>query len=139
MKRLNTVLKEDGVDTDLILLIRTILATSKEIAFRVSQGELAGVLGSTLNENVQGEVQKKLDVIANQLLKDILLDDSSVRSVASEEEDHAVGGHPEGKFIVAFDPLDGSSNIDVNGQIGTIFTIYLARDDVPFDSLLFFL
>lgn len=58
MKRLNTVLKEDGVDTDLILLIRTILATSKEIAFRVSQGELAGVLGSTLNENVQGEVQK---------------------------------------------------------------------------------
>ncbi|MFT7568851.1 MAG: fructose-1,6-bisphosphatase I, partial [Pseudoalteromonas distincta] len=57
MKRLNTVLKEDGVDTDLILLIRTILATSKEIAFRVSQGELAGVLGSTLNENVQGEVQ----------------------------------------------------------------------------------
>jgi len=134
MKRLNTVLKEDGVDTDLILLIRTILATSKEIAFRVSQGELAGVLGSTLNENIQGEVQKKLDVIANQLLKDILLDDSSVRSVASEEEDHAVGGHPEGKFIVAFDPLDGSSNIDVNGQIGTIFTIYLARDDVAFDS-----
>lgn len=134
MKRLNTVLKEDGVRTDLILLIRTILATSKEIAFRVGQGELAGVLGSTMNENIQGEVQKKLDVIANQLLKDILLDDSSVRTVASEEEDHAVGGHPEGTFIVAFDPLDGSSNIDVNGQIGTIFTIYLARDDVPFDS-----
>ncbi|CAI86814.1 MULTISPECIES: class 1 fructose-bisphosphatase [Pseudoalteromonas] len=134
MKRLNTVLKEDGVQTDLILLIRTILATSKEIAFRVSQGELAGVLGSTLNENIQGEVQKKLDVIANQLLKDILLDDNSVRTVASEEEDHAVGANPEGKFIVAFDPLDGSSNIDVNGQIGTIFTIYLARDDVPYDS-----
>lgn len=134
MKRLNTVLKEDGVQTDLILLIRTILATSKEIAFRVSQGELAGVLGSTLNENIQGEVQKKLDVMANQLLKDILLEDSSVRTVASEEEDHAVGANPEGKFIVAFDPLDGSSNIDVNGQIGTIFTIYLARDDVPYDS-----
>ena len=134
MKRLNTVLKEDGVQTDLILLIRTILATSKEIAFRVSQGELAGVLGSTLNENIQGEVQKMLDVMANQLLKDILLEDSSVRTVASEEEDHAVGANPEGKFIVAFDPLDGSSNIDVNGQIGTIFTIYLARDDVPYDS-----
>jgi fructose-1,6-bisphosphatase I len=134
MKRLNTVLKEDGVRTDLILLIRTILATSKEIAFRVGQGELAGVLGSTMNENIQGEVQKKLDIIANQLLKDILLEDSSVRTVASEEEDHAVGSHPDGAFIVAFDPLDGSSNIDVNGQIGTIFTIYLARDDVPFDS-----
>ena len=134
MKRLNTVLKEDGVETDLILLIRTILATSKEIAFRVSQGELAGVLGSTLNENVQGEVQKKLDVIANQLLKDILIDDTLVKSVASEEEDHVVGAHPDGKFIVAFDPLDGSSNIDVNGQIGTIFTIYPARDDVAYDS-----
>ena len=134
MKRLNTVLKEDGVETDLILLIRTILATSKEIAFRVSQGELAGVLGSTLNENIQGEVQKKLDVIANQLLKDILIDDTLVKSVASEEEDHAVGAHPDGKFIVAFDPLDGSSNIDVNGQIGTIFTIYPARDDVAYDS-----
>ncbi|TMP02860.1 class 1 fructose-bisphosphatase [Pseudoalteromonas sp. S3178] len=134
MKRLNTVLKEDGVETDLILLIRTILATSKEIAFRVSQGELAGVLGSTLNENIQGEVQKKLDVIANQLLKDILIDDTLVKSVASEEEDHAVGAHPDGKFIVAFDPLDGSSNIDVNGQIGTIFTIYPARNDVAYDS-----
>ncbi|KPZ52006.1 MULTISPECIES: class 1 fructose-bisphosphatase [Pseudoalteromonas] len=134
MKRLNKVLKEDGVETDLIMLIRTLLATTKEIAFRVSQGELAGVLGSTLNENIQGEVQKKLDVIANQLLKDTLIDDELVKTVASEEEDNAVGAHPDGKYIVAFDPLDGSSNIDVNGQIGTIFTIYPAKADVPYDS-----
>lgn len=134
MKRLVPVLKQDGVNTELIMLIRTILAASKEIAFRVSQGELAGVLGSTLDENIQGEVQKKLDVVANQLLKDILLDDDSVRAIASEEEDDVVGAHPDGRYIVAFDPLDGSSNIDINGQIGTIFTIYQARDDVPFDS-----
>lgn len=134
MRRLVPVLKQDGVDTDLIMLIRTILAASKEIAFRVSQGDLAGILGSTLNENIQGEVQKKLDVLSNKLLKDILLDDDSVMAIASEEEDHAVGGHPEGKYIVAFDPLDGSSNIDVNGQIGTIFTIYPARQDVAYDS-----
>ncbi len=134
MKRLNKVLKQDGVETDLIMLIRTLLATTKEIAFRVSQGELAGVLGSTLNENIQGEVQKKLDVIANQLLKDTLIDDDLVKTVASEEEDNAVGAHPDGKYIVAFDPLDGSSNIDVNGQIGTIFTIYPAKVDVPYDS-----
>lgn len=134
MKRLVPVLKQDGVDTDLIMLIRTILATSKEIAFRVSQGELAGVLGSTLDENIQGEVQKKLDVVSNQLLKDMLMDDDSVRAIASEEEDYVVGAHPEGKYIVAFDPLDGSSNIDINGQIGTIFTIYEGRDEVPFDS-----
>ena len=79
MKRLNKVLKQDGVETDLIMLIRTLLATTKEIAFRVSQGELAGVLGSTLNENIQGEAQKKLDVIANQLLKDTLIDDDLVK------------------------------------------------------------
>ncbi|MDQ9090320.1 class 1 fructose-bisphosphatase [Pseudoalteromonas haloplanktis] len=134
MKRLIPVLKSDGVETDLIMLIRTILATSKEIAFRVSQGELAGVLGSTLDENIQGEVQKKLDVIANQLLKDMLLVEDCVAAVASEEEDHAVPGNPAGRYIVAFDPLDGSSNIDINGQIGTIFTIYEKRDDVPYDS-----
>ncbi|WP_064435511.1 class 1 fructose-bisphosphatase [Pseudoalteromonas neustonica] len=134
MKRLIPVLKNDGVETDLIMLIRTILATSKEIAFRVGQGELAGVLGSTLDENIQGEVQKKLDVIANQLLKDMLLEEDSVAAIASEEEDHAVPGNPDGHYIVAFDPLDGSSNIDVNGQIGTIFTIYAKRDDVPHDS-----
>ena len=134
MKRLVPVLKQDGVNTDLIMLIRTILAASKEIAFRVSQGELAGVLGSTLDENIQGEVQKKLDVLANQLLKDMLLDDDSVRAIASEEEDDVVGAHPKGDYIVAFDPLDGSSNIDINGQIGTIFTIYKAREDVAYDS-----
>lgn len=138
MKRLIPVLKQDGVNTDLIMLIRTILAASKEIAFRVSQGELAGVLGSTLDENIQGEVQKKLDVLANQLLKDILMDDDAVRAIASEEEDFVVGANPKGDYIVAFDPLDGSSNIDINGQIGTIFTIYKAREDVPFDSELQF-
>lgn len=138
MKRLVPVLKQDGVHIDLIMLIRTILAASKEIAFRVSQGDLAGVLGSTLDENIQGEVQKKLDVLSNQLLKDMLLDDDSVRAIASEEEDHVVGAHPDGKYIVAFDPLDGSSNVDINGQIGTIFTIYKAREDVPFDSELQF-
>ena len=116
MQRLIPVLKKDAVETELIMLIRTILAACKEIAFRVSQGELAGVLGSTLDENIQGEVQKKLDVIANQLLKDMLLEEASVAAIASEEEDHAVAGNAKGQYIVAFDPLDGSSNIDVNGR-----------------------
>ncbi len=138
MQRLIPVLKKDNVDLELIMLIRTILAASKEIAFRVSQGALAGVLGSTLDENIQGEVQKKLDVLANQLLRDILLDDDSVRAIASEEEDFVVAGHKGAPYIVAFDPLDGSSNVDINGQIGTIFTIYAARDDVADDSELQF-
>ncbi|MDQ9094064.1 class 1 fructose-bisphosphatase [Pseudoalteromonas haloplanktis] len=138
MQRLIPVLKRDNVELELIMLIRTVLAASKEISFRVSQGALAGVLGSTLDENIQGEVQKKLDVLANQLLKDMLLDDDSVRAIASEEEDFVVAGTPNAPYIVAFDPLDGSSNIDINGQIGTIFTIYKARNDVPDDSELQF-
>lgn len=131
MKRLIPVLKADNTPMELTMLIRTILAGCKEISFRVGQGALAGVLGSTLDENIQGETQKKLDVLSNQLLKDILLDDDSVKAIASEEEDDIVAGNENGQYIIAFDPLDGSSNIDINGQIGTIFTIYAARDDVP--------
>ena len=138
MKQLVSVLKQDSVDIQLIMLIKTILVATKEIAFRVNQGALAGVLGSTLDHNVQGEVQKKLDVLSNQILKDALLGDATVRTLASEEEDSVVGGNLDGNYIVAFDPLDGSSNIDINGQIGTIFTIYNARYDVPFDSELQF-
>ena len=69
MKRLNSQLQEDGAPMELILLLRTLLAGCKEIAFRVSQGALADVLGSTLSENVQGETQKKLDVIPTKSLK----------------------------------------------------------------------
>lgn len=138
MQRLVPTLRKDGVQPELLNVIRTLLAATKEISFRVGQGALAGVLGSTLDENIQGETQKNLDVLSNQLLKDLLLDESAVRAIASEEEDCSVVGNPEGAFVVAFDPLDGSSNIDINGQIGTIFTIYPARNDVPADSELQF-
>ena len=123
MKRLNSQLQEDGCPLELILLIRTLLAGCKEISFRVSQGELAGVLGSTLSENVQGERQKKLDVISNQILKDILSESGYVKALSSEEEDEVVGCNPDGKYLVSIDPLDGSSNIDINSLIGTIFSI----------------
>jgi fructose-1,6-bisphosphatase I len=108
---------------ELILLIRTLLAGCKEISFRVSQGALAGVLGSLLSENVQGETQKKLDVISNQILKDILSESGYVKAISSEEEDDVVACHPDGKYLVSFDPLDGSSNTDINSLIGTIFSI----------------
>lgn len=123
MKRLNSQLQEDGAPMELILLIRTLLAGCKEISFRVSQGALAGVLGSLLSENVQGETQKKLDVISNQILKDILKESGYVKSISSEEEDDVVACHPDGKYLVSFDPLDGSSNTDINSLIGTIFSI----------------
>jgi fructose-1,6-bisphosphatase I len=134
MKRLMSVLKDDGVEQSLITVIRTILAASKELSFRISQGELSGILGSTLDENIQGEQQKALDVIANQLIKDLLAEEADVRSLASEEEEHIVPVNETGKYVIAFDPLDGSSNTDVNAQIGTIFTIFPARDDIAADD-----
>jgi fructose-1,6-bisphosphatase I len=134
MRRLPPVLIEDGCPRDLLSLIRTILAACKEISFRVSQGELSGVLGSTLDENIQGETQKKLDVLSNQLLKDILLESGYVKAIASEEEDYTVAGNPDAEYIVAFDPLDGSSNTDINSLVGTIFSIMRAPKDKAADD-----
>ncbi|KNC67246.1 class 1 fructose-bisphosphatase [Pseudoalteromonas ardens] len=138
MRRLPPVLIEDGCSRELVSLIRTILAACKEISFRVGQGALSGVLGSTLDENIQGETQKKLDVLSNQLLKDILLESGYVKAIASEEEEGTVAGSPDAKFIVAFDPLDGSSNTDINSLVGTIFSIMEAPEDAdPADPTIF--
>lgn len=102
----------------------TIMANScVKISALVERGALAGVLGSSENENIQGETQKKLDIIANDLLKADFALCPNVAAIASEEEDVSLGLHEDGQFLVAFDPLDGSSNIDVNGQIGSIFSI----------------
>lgn len=138
MKNVFSVLRSDAVADDLIRVIETVLDASKEIAFRVRQGALAGVLGSTQDENIQGETQKQLDIISNQLLKDLLLVNPAVAALASEEEDTVVAANAAGKYVVAFDPLDGSSNIDINGQIGTIFSIYRALDLIPHSSELQF-
>jgi fructose-1,6-bisphosphatase I len=124
----------ESVEAPLLQLLENLVNATTDIAFRVRQGALAGVLGSTQDENIQGETQKRLDVISNQLLKDLLLACPHVRAIASEEEDTVVAGTAGGEFIVAFDPLDGSSNIDINGQIGTIFSIYRARENIPADD-----
>lgn len=129
MQRLIPTLRRDHVEEGLISVINTLQICAKEISFRLHQGELAGVLGSTLDENIQGETQKKLDVLANQLLKDILLENSHIRAVASEEEEGIVDGHTTGDYLVAFDPLDGSSNIDINSMVGTIFSVLPAPKD----------
>ncbi|MRJ42517.1 MULTISPECIES: class 1 fructose-bisphosphatase [Idiomarina] len=123
MQRLIPTLRQDQVDEALISVIHSLQITAKEISFRVGQGDLAGVLGSTLSENIQGETQKKLDILSNQLIKDILLECGHVRAVASEEEEGIVLGHENGGYLIAFDPLDGSSNIDINSMVGTIFSI----------------
>lgn len=131
MKALVSALEQEAVSPALINLIAAIVATTRTIAEQVSYGALGETLGATVAENVQGEVQKKLDVIANNLLIDALVAQGSVRAIASEEEEHTIVGVQGTPYLVAFDPLDGSNNIDINAQIGTIFTIFAARDDVP--------
>ncbi|MGX5914934.1 class 1 fructose-bisphosphatase [Aliidiomarina sp. Khilg15.8] len=128
MQRLIPVLNNDHVPLHLISVINTLLTAAKEISHRLHQGSLAGTLGSTLDENIQGETQKKLDVVSNQLIKNMLLETKLVRAVASEEEDDIVLGNPDAKYLVAYDPLDGSSNIDINGSVGTIFSILEVPD-----------
>ncbi len=123
MQTLTQYLSSQGIDAPLSQLLLTLADTSKAISKAVRHGALAGVLGATEQENVQGETQKKLDIITNDMLKDALKADSTVRGLASEEEDHIVEVGQSGDFLVCFDPLDGSSNIDINSLVGTIFSI----------------
>jgi fructose-1,6-bisphosphatase I len=108
------------------LLIEVVARACKSIAISVNKGALGDVLGSAGSENVQGEVQKKLDIIANEVLIEANEWGGHLAGMASEEMDdmHAVPLHyPQGEYLLLFDPLDGSSNIDVNVSIGTIFSV----------------
>lgn len=123
MQTLEQYLQTQAIPRPLTSVILTLAASCAKISALVERGELAGVLGATEQENVQGETQKKLDVIANDLLKDDLRLNPAVAAIASEEEDKSLSMNEGGQYLVAFDPLDGSSNIDINGQIGTIFSL----------------
>jgi fructose-1,6-bisphosphatase I len=127
MQRLPLVLQSQSIQPALISVLTAIADGCRDIARQINRGALAGVLGSAGAENVQGEQQKKLDVIANDILKSLLLPEPTVRAIASEEEDFIVPANADGRYLVSFDPLDGSSNIDINSLVGTIFSIY----DVP--------
>ncbi len=115
------------LDDDLILLLSEIAAATKEIAGRIRKAGLLNILGSAGKTNVQGEEVQKLDELANEFLLENLKNCGKACQIASEEiEDCLVVS--ESGYTVAFDPLDGSSNIDVNISIGTIFSIH--RDTV---------
>lgn len=104
-------------------VITTVTDVGKTISQLLRKGALADILGEAGNQNVQGEEQKKLDVLANDLLLDALAKNSHCAGVASEELDDATPAHADGSLLVLFDPLDGSSNIDINMAVGTIFSI----------------
>ena len=119
--------REHGrIPAQLRLLIEVVARACKQIAISVNKGALGDVLGTASTENVQGEVQKKLDIIANEVLLEANSWGGHLAAMASEEMDsiHTVPDrYPQGEYLLLFDPLDGSSNIDVNVSIGTIFSV----------------
>lgn len=104
-------------------VITTVTDVGKTISQLLRKGALADILGEAGNQNVQGEEQKKLDVLANDLLLEALANNAHCAGVASEELDDATSANADGSLLVLFDPLDGSSNIDINMAVGTIFSI----------------
>ncbi len=127
--RLRNYLEKNCSNAALVDVIDGLMVSCKEIAYKVQLGSLAGVLGAAEQDNVQGERQKKLDVIANDLIKHSLENMKAVKGICSEEEANPVPCNHDGEFLVMFDPLDGSSNIDVNVTVGTIFSILQANPD----------
>ena len=110
-------------------------AACVEIRKIVSGGALVGALGASGVVNVQDEEQKKLDVISNDVLTEMLLACSAVAGVASEEMDTVQPAtNPAGEYLVLFDPLDGSSNIDINAPVGTIVSVLKAPSATPTEA-----
>ena len=125
--------RRSGASGAFTSLLNDIVTACKMISSQVNRGGLAGVLGSAETENVQGETQKKLDVVANDILLHVSAMGGHFAAMASEEmEDvHDIPGDlPRGNYLLLFDPLDGSSNIDVNISVGTIFSILRAPKGV---------
>ncbi|WP_456342529.1 class 1 fructose-bisphosphatase [Thermovibrio sp.] len=117
----------EWLNDELILLLNEIATATKEIAGKVRKAGLLGVLGSAGKVNVQGEEVQKLDELANEILIESLRNCGKACQITSEEVEDCLVVSESG-YAVAFDPLDGSSNIDVNISIGTIFSIH--RDSV---------
>ncbi|KKW68098.1 fructose 1,6-bisphosphatase [Lampropedia cohaerens] len=125
----------DGlIPGQLRLLIEVVARACKRISFEINKGALGHVMGSAGSENVQGEVQKKLDIIANEVLIEANEWGGHLAAMASEEMEGIYvvpNRYPQGEYLLLFDPLDGSSNIDVNVSIGTIFSVLEKPQDHP--------
>jgi fructose-1,6-bisphosphatase I len=130
-------LHETGVAAELREVLGAIASACDEIAGKVRRARLEDIIGDVGKVNIQGETQQKLDVISNTLLLDSLAACSAVALCGSEEEDDVVVVRPpsdEAPFAVLFDPLDGSSNIDVAAGVGTIFSIVRCEAGAPAEA-----
>src|SRR5688500_2058655 len=118
--------EQNLINPDLRLLIETIARACKAISTRVNKGALADGLGSAGKSNIHGEAQKTLDIMSNEILLEANEWGGNLAALASEEMDEPrpIPTHyPRGEYLLLFDPLDGSSNIDVNISVGTIFSL----------------
>jgi fructose-1,6-bisphosphatase I len=118
-------------------LLDDVAATCKAIANLVRRGTLAGDLGAAVGQNIQDESQKELDIMANEIALRWCEEGEQVFAMASEEMEHVYSVPPHlrrGELLLVFDPLDGSSNIEINGPMGTIFSILRAPEN-PSDDL----
>jgi len=114
------------INADLRQLIAVVARACTSISIAVGKGALGGVLGDAGTGNVQGEAQKKLDVLSNEILLEANAWGGHLAACASEEMEHCFpipDAYPRGNYLLLFDPLDGSSNIDVNVSVGTIFSV----------------
>lgn len=128
---LRRTLKEQGFDADLIFLIEDIASAARSIASLVRTGAFEGNLGSAGEVNVQGETQKTLDIMANDVFEATCANSPKLAALISEEvEDVTWLKEPQaGDYLLYFDPLDGSSNLDVNLSVGSIFAIMQVQKD----------
>lgn len=125
--------RDAALPAQLRLLIEIVARACKAISISVNKGALGGMLGDIGSDNVQGEAQKKLDVIANERLLEANEWGGHLAAMASEEMEtiHLIPNrYPKGEYLLLFDPIDGSSNVDVNLTVGTIFSVLKAPEDV---------
>jgi fructose-1,6-bisphosphatase I len=119
--------EQAGASESLSLVLDDIISACQQIADLVHKGDLTQLLGDADSENVQGEIQKKLDIITHDIFVEALINNPNIAGLASEENDEIIptkNHHdPKGKYLILFDPLDGSSNIDINMSVGSIFSI----------------
>lgn len=128
---LRSYLSKADIDADLVFLIEDIAAACRSVANLVRNGAFEGNLGSAGQENIQGETQKTLDIMANDAFELICANSPKLAALVSEEVDEITWlKEPKtGDFLLYFDPLDGSSNVDVNLSVGSIFSVMQTQSD----------
>ena len=138
LRRFLTLSRNKGqIDSDLVFLLEDVASACRVIAEQIRNGAFEGKLGATESTNVQGETQKQLDVIANDAFIRICSNSPRLAALVSEEVDEVIWAKDEveaGDYVLYFDPLDGSSNLDVNLSVGTIFSIMKVPDGATGDS-----